>query len=68
MFVSFLLDLSDSKQGPTQRTHSLFIEIQLDVRGPEDNFIFKIACLTSVGKCVMLKILEKKSVFTYKDL
>lgn len=37
------------------------MDIQLDVKDPEDNCIFKIACLTSVGKYVMLKIFEKKT-------
>lgn len=66
MFVSFLLDLSNSKQGLTQRTHSLFMEIWLVVRGPENNFMFKIACRTAVGKHVMLKILgEKKKAICF---
>jgi len=61
MFVSFLLDLNDSKQGLARRTHS---------QCPEDNFIFKISCLDSVGKRVMLKILGKKKIpiFTYNYL
>lgn len=68
MFVSFFLNPDDPKQGLTQKTHSLFIEIELDIRGSQDNFVFNIACLTSVGKCIMLKILEKINLFSHRNI